>query len=48
MTLDGLEVSKTRRDFIDIIVTKYMNQFTYQNPFGINFRYRHQVSSKFT
>ena len=35
--------SKTRRYFIYSSGTKDTKQFIYQNPFGINFRYRHQV-----
>ena len=42
-TLDELEVSKTRKYFIGRSVTKDKNQFTYRKPFGINFRYKHQV-----
>ena len=41
MTLDLLEGTRTRRDFIYSSVTKDMKQFTYRNPFGIHFRYRH-------
>ena len=43
MTIDELEVSKTRKYFIGRSVTKDKNQFTYRKSFGINFRYKHQV-----
>ena len=43
MTLDELEGVRSRQYFIDRNGTKETNQFTYQHPFGINFRYRHQV-----
>ena len=43
MTLYELEGTRTGRYFIDISGTKETNQLTYRKPFGINFRYRHQV-----
>ena len=43
MTLDELEGTKASRDFIYISVTKQVKQFIYRQPFGIHFRYRHQV-----
>ena len=43
MALDELQGAKTRRYFIDISGTKETNQFIYRQPFGIHFRYRHQV-----
>ena len=43
MTIDELEVVRTRRDFIDSIWMKYTKQFTYRHPFGIHLRYIHQV-----
>ena len=43
MTLDGLEGARTRRYFIDINGTKETKHFTYRKPFGIHFRYIHQV-----
>ena len=46
MTLDELEGAKTRRYFIDRSGTKETKQFTYRQPFGIHFRYRHQVYDK--
>ena len=42
---DGVEGTRRRRDFIDISGTKETNHFTYQNPFGIHFRYRHSVDN---
>ena len=42
-TLDKLEGEKTIRDFIDSSVMKETKQFTYHKPFGIHFRYIHQV-----
>ena len=41
MKLYGLEGARTRRYLIDRSVTKETNQFTYQQPFRIYFRYRH-------
>ena len=38
-----LEGAKKRRDFIDSSGTKDTKKFTYHHPFGIQFRYRHQV-----
>ena len=46
MTLDELEGERTRRYSIDIIGKKETKQFTYQHPFGIHFRYIHQVGNK--
>ena len=43
MKLDELEGANTRRYFIDSSGTKETNQFTHRNPYGIHFRYRHQV-----
>ena len=43
MSLDELEGARTGRDFIDRNVMKETNQFTYQHPFGINYRYINQV-----
>ena len=43
MTLDELEGASPRRYFIYSGGMKYRNQFTYRQPFGIYFRYRHQV-----
>ena len=43
LTLHELEGAKTRRDFIDRSRTKETKKFKYRNPFGIHFRYRHQV-----
>ena len=38
-----LEGTKTRRDYIDSSGTKQTNQFTYQQPFQLHFKYQHQV-----
>ena len=38
-----LEGTKTRRDYIDSSGTKQTNQFTYQQPFRLHFKYQHQV-----
>ena len=43
MKLDEFQGTKTRRYFIDSIGTKDMKQFTYQHPFGLHFRCRHQL-----
>ena len=43
MTLDELQVTKTRRDFIDRGGTKETKQFTHRHLFGIHFSYRHQL-----
>ena len=43
MTLDELEGSRTRIDFIDKRVTNEANKFTYWHPFGIQFRYRYKL-----
>ena len=43
MTLDVLDGASTRRYFLDRSGTKDTKQFTYRQPFGINFRYRHQL-----
>ena len=43
MTIDELEVSKTRRDFIYSSRIKETNQFTHRKIFGIQFKYRHKV-----
>ena len=43
MTLDELEGARKRRDFIDSSKAKDTKQLTYGNPFGNNFRYRHQM-----
>ena len=43
ITLDELEGARTRRYFIDSSGTKETKQFTYRQPYGISFRYRHQV-----
>ena len=43
MKLDELEGARTIRDFINSSGMKEMNQFTYQQPFGLHFRYIHQV-----
>ena len=42
-TLEQLQGTRTRIYFIDRSGTKQTKQFTYWQPFGINFRYRHQV-----
>ena len=43
MTRDALEGAGTRRYFKDRSGTKETNQFTYRQPFGIHFRYIHQL-----
>ena len=43
MTRYALEVARTRRCFKDSSGTKDTKQFTYRQPFGIHFRYRHQL-----
>ena len=43
MTLDELEDARTRIYCIDSSGTKDTKQFTYRQPFGIHFRYRHKV-----
>ena len=43
VTLDELEGARTRRDFIDSSGMKNMKHFIYRQPFGLRFRYRHQV-----
>ena len=43
MTLDDLVGARTRRDFIDRFGTKETKQFAYWQPFGVHFRYIHQV-----
>ena len=43
MALDELEGAITRRYFIDSSGEKETKQFTYWQPFGLHFRYRHQV-----
>ena len=45
MTLDELEGAKIIRYFIDRSGTKETKHFTYQNPFGIHFRYRNQLEN---
>ena len=46
MTLDELEGASTRIYFIDMSGTKDTKQFTYWQPFGIHFRYIHQVENQ--
>ena len=46
MTLDELEGESTRRHFIESSGKKKKKQFTYWQPFGINFRYKHQVEDQ--
>ena len=43
MILDDIQGAKKIRDFIDNSVTKETKQGTYQEPFGIDFRYRNLV-----
>ena len=45
MTLDKLEGARTGSYFIETSGMKEPKQFTYQKPFGINFRYIHQVEN---
>ena len=46
MTLDELVGARTRRYFIDSIGTKETKQLKYWQPFGVHFRYRHQVDDQ--
>ena len=43
MTLDKLEGTKKRRYFTGISGMNQTELFTYQQQFGIHFKYRHQV-----
>ena len=43
MTLDELEGARTRGYFINRSGTNETKQFTYHQPFRINFTYRHKV-----
>ena len=43
MTLDELEGTSTRRYLIYSSETNETNQFTYRQPFGIHFRYKHRL-----
>ena len=43
MTLDELEGAKTIRDFIGSSGTKEKKLFMYPQPFGLHFKYRHQL-----
>ena len=45
VTLGDLEDANTRRYFIDRSGTKETNYFTYQNPFGVHYKYRQQVEN---
>ena len=45
MTLDELDNPRIRRDFVESSGTKDTKQFTYLKPFGIHFRYIHQVDN---
>ena len=45
ITLDELEGARTRRYFIESSGTNDTKQFTHRQPFGVHFRYRHQVDS---
>ena len=45
MTLEELDGAKTRRDFADSSGTKQTKLFTYRQPFGLYFKYRHQVDN---
>ena len=46
ITLDKLEVTRKRRDFIDSSGTKETKQYTYSNTSGIHFRYIIQVDKQ--
>ena len=46
MALDELEGAITRRYFIDRSGAKETKQFTYQQPFGIHFRYINQMEDQ--
>ena len=43
MIIDELEGTRTKSDFIDSSGTNKTNRFIYRQPFGIHFRYIHQV-----
>ena len=43
VTIDELEGTYTIIDSIDSSGTKYTKQFTYRQPLGLRFKYRHQV-----
>ena len=43
MKLDGLEGENTRRYFIESSGKRDTKKFTYRKPFGIHFRYIHQL-----
>ena len=43
LTLHELEGAETRRDFIYSSGTKETKKFKHRNPFGLHFRYRHQL-----
>ena len=45
MTLDKLEGARTGSYFIETSGMKEPKQFTYRKPFGINYRYIHQVKN---
>ena len=46
MTIDESEGARTSRYFIDSSGMKETKLFTYRQPFGLHFRYMHQVGSK--
>ena len=46
MTLDELEGACARRHFKDRSGKKETNKFTYRQPFGLHFRYGHQVDDQ--
>jgi hypothetical protein len=43
MTLEELEGANTRRDYKDRDGRSLQRLFTYRQPFGLHFRYRHQI-----
>ena len=45
MTLDELDRAKTRRYFINSIGKKETKKLIYRQPFGLHFRYIHQVDN---
>ena len=46
MTPDELDGTKTRRYFTDSSGTKQTEIFTYRQPFGLHFKYGHQVDDR--
>ena len=45
MTLDDLDGANTKHNYKGRDGQSLMKIFTYRNPFGLHFRYRHQVKN---